>query len=47
MKSAIRRFRNAASSGPPVPLVSNYRRGSMFDLGVGRQSKEQQLRATA
>jgi HK97 family phage portal protein len=48
VKSGLRRLRNAASAGsqPPVPLSPNsYRRASMFDLGVGRQSKESQLRA--
>lgn len=45
MKSAIRRFRNQAK-GPPVPMSARNRgRGLMFDLGAGRASREQQLRA--
>ena len=43
MKSAIRRARNQMS-GPPVPLAPAYRRGRMFDLGAGRQSREHKLR---
>jgi HK97 family phage portal protein len=45
VKSALRRLRNQASK-PPVPLSTyGYRRGNIFDLGVGRASKETQLRA--
>jgi HK97 family phage portal protein len=46
VKSGLRRLRNAAS-GPPVPMapVGAYRRGHVFDLGVGKQSREQQMRA--
>ena len=33
------------ASGPPVPIVPNYRRGSIFDLGAGKGSRETQLRA--
>lgn len=44
MKSALRRVRNAARP-PPIPLVPNYRRGLTFDLGVGRHSREQFMRA--
>lgn len=46
MKSALRRVRNAMTP-PPVPMApyGGYGRGHMFDLGVGRSSKEQQLRA--
>ena len=44
MKSAVRRFRNQMS-GPPVPLTTTYRRGNMFDLGTGRASREQMMRA--
>lgn len=45
MKSGLRRaFRNLG--GPPVPMSTNYRgRGHVFDLGVGKGSREQQLRA--
>lgn len=45
MKSSIRRFRNLA--GPPIPLTPKYRSGgaNIFDLGSGRMSREQQLRA--
>jgi len=39
VKSAIRRLRNA-STGPPVPITTNYRRGRMFDLGAGKASRE-------
>lgn len=42
MKSAIAKLRQ---SGPPVPLASNYRRGHMFDLGAGRASRENYMRA--
>lgn len=42
MKSAVSRLR---SSGPPVPLATNYRRGNMFDLGAGRASMETYMRA--
>lgn len=46
MKSGLRKFRNAALSGPPVPLVSNnYRHGLIFDLGAGSASREQYMRA--
>ena len=51
MKSGLRRLvKNVApkksKTGPNIPLAPyGYRRGSMFDLGVGRQSKEAQLRA--
>ena len=46
MKSAIRRFRAAAQSGPPVPMAPyGYRRGMMFDLGVGKGSRETYLRS--
>jgi phage portal protein BeeE len=46
VKSALRRLGNAMSA-PPVPMApaGAYRRGHMFDLGVGRQSREQQMRA--
>jgi HK97 family phage portal protein len=46
VKSGLRRLRNQMS-GPPVPMApaGAYRRGHMFDLGVGRMSKEQQMRA--
>ena len=45
MKSGLRRM-TAKMSGPPVPLASGNRRfGMSFDLGVGTQSKLQQLRA--
>lgn len=46
MKSGLRRIRNAAKGGPPVPMSSyGYRRGNMFDLGTGRASRETMLRA--
>lgn len=46
MKSGARRLRNAARSGPPVPLSTyGYRRASMFDLGAGKASMETFLRA--
>lgn len=46
MKSGLRRLTNASKTqGPPVPIASNaYRRGMMFDLGVGRASRETQMR---
>ncbi len=45
MKSGLRRLRNQMSA-PPVPLAPyGYRRGNMFDLGTGRASREQQMRA--
>jgi HK97 family phage portal protein len=45
MKSGIRRMRNQASR-PPVQLArANYGRGLMFDLGSGRASSEQHMRA--
>lgn len=45
MKSGLRRLRNQMSP-PPVPLAPyGYRRGNMFDLGTGRASREQQMRA--
>ena len=45
MKSAIRKLRNQAMSGPPVPLTTAYRRGSVFDLGAGRASMDTYMRA--
>jgi len=47
MKSGLRQLANrAAKSRPtPVPLATNgFRRSSIFDLGIGRLSKEAQLR---
>lgn len=44
MKSGLRRLINRGRNSPPVPLAPyGYRRGTMFDLGVGRQSKQAQL----
>jgi HK97 family phage portal protein len=44
MKSGLRRFRNQAH-GPPVPMAPRSRgRGLIFDLGAGKQSREQHLR---
>jgi HK97 family phage portal protein len=43
MKSGLSRL--SKQSGPPVPLSSNYRRGNMFDLGVGKASRETHMRA--
>lgn len=46
MRSALKRLRNAAGDKPPVPLAPyGYRGGSVFSLGTGSASKEQQLRA--
>jgi HK97 family phage portal protein len=50
MKSGLRQLiKNTkpkkSGNGPNIPLAPyGYKRGSMFDLGVGRQSKEAQLR---
>lgn len=44
MKSGLRQLQNKMKrGGPPVPTVGRGRRGSMFDLGVGRMSKTAQL----
>jgi HK97 family phage portal protein len=44
MKSGLRILMNRGRTKPPVPLAPRgYRRGSMFDLGIGRQSKEAQM----
>lgn len=45
MKSAVRRLRNQATGGPPVPLTTSYRRGNVFDLGAGRASMDTYMRA--
>lgn len=51
MQSGVRRFINQVTAArdankPPVPLASRgYRRGSIFDLGTGKASKDSQLRA--
>jgi len=49
MKSGFRRLvRSQAASapeGPPVPLTTQYRRGSVFDLGAGKASRETFMRA--
>jgi len=49
MQSGIRRLVNQArKSKAPIPLAPyNNRKGSIFDLGVGRMSKEAQLRTYA
>ena len=45
MKSGLRRI-TKRSGKTPIPLAPyGYRRGSIFDLGIGKQSKETQLRA--
>lgn len=46
MKSSLRRIRNLAK-GPPIPLTPKYRQGgaNIFNLGVGKLSREQQLRS--
>jgi HK97 family phage portal protein len=48
VRSGLRRLRNQAQqqSGPPVPLAAaRFGRGMTFDLGIGKASRESQMRA--